>query len=140
MPTVVVLCIAAAFKAWMLFDALRRRAPALWYVVLVVPFGDIVYFFAVKLRDFNVREAPPVPEPDASVAQVSLAALEQEVELSPSFHNRVRAGWALLEHGEPERAEPYFEAALRTHPNDKEGLYGLGLSRFERGDHAGAIE
>ena len=44
-----------AFKLWMVVDAIRRRVHYLWYVVLLVPLGDVVYFFAVKLRDFGAR-------------------------------------------------------------------------------------
>ena len=49
--------LALAFKIWMVFDALRRKVHLLWFFVLMVPFGDWVYFFAVKVRDFNVRPA-----------------------------------------------------------------------------------
>ena len=133
--------LAAAFKLWMLVDAMRRRVHVLWYVVLMVPFGDIVYFFAVKLRDFNVRESPqPGPAPNPPNPQMALAELERETELSPSFHNRTRLGWALLDHEQPERAAQCFELALRTHARDREALHGLGLSRFAAGDSAGAIE
>lgn len=134
-----------ALKLWMLLDAMRRRAHVLWYVVLTVPFGEVVYFFTVKLRDFNVHPLPQpagdatlAPEPEQ--ARPSAAALEREAELSASFSNRVRAGWALLEEREPARAQRYFEDALRTHGRDKEALHGLGLCQLERDDLAGAVE
>ena len=133
--------LAAAFKLWMLVDALRRRVHLLWYVVLMVPFGDVVYFFAVKLRDFNVRENPQAnPTPAPPDPQAVLAELEREAELSPSFHNRIRLGWALLDQQQPERAAHCFELALRTHPAEREALHGLGLSCFAAGDSARAIE
>jgi hypothetical protein len=115
----------------------------LWYVVLTVPFGEVVYFFTVKLRDFNVHPLPPAKATAAEPAaeeRPSAAALEREVELSASFSNRVRAGWALLEERQPERARRHFEDALRTHPRDKEPLHGLGLCKLEAGDLAGAVD
>ena len=129
--------LAAAFKLWMIADALRRRLPPLWYVIVMLPGGDLVYFVVVKLRDFNVRQGPP-PEPVTQ--RPSLADIEREVESSPSFHNRIRLGWALLEEQQPERAERCFEQALVTHPGEKEALHGLGLARLTRGDSAGAVD
>lgn len=133
------LAIALGFKLWMVIDALRRRVHVIWYLVLAMPAGDLVYFFAVKLRDFNVRPEPALAEP-APEQRASAAALEREAELSPSFHNRVNAGFALLEEQQPERAAEHFERALRTHPKEREALYGLGLARLDLGDEEAAIE
>lgn len=130
---------AAVFKAWMVVDAVRRRVPVLWYVILAVPFGDIVYFFAVKLRDFGVRPAEPSGD-SAAPARKTALELEREVELSASYQNRVNAGFALLEEREPRRALRHFEAALRTHPREREALYGLGLARLGSEDLDGAVE
>jgi hypothetical protein len=124
--------IALAFKIWMLVDALRRGVHALWYLVVMLPAGDVVYFFAVKLRDFNVRPAPPAPEQSAIKAP-SIEQLEAEVASSPSFHNRVQLGWALYEARQPARARECFELALRSHPRDSDARYGLGLCLLEQG-------
>jgi hypothetical protein len=123
-----------AFKLWMLLDASRRRVHRLWYLVVALPFGGLVYFFAVKLRDFNVRPGPP-----PQTVPVALSRLESEVESSPSFQNRVRLAWALFEIEQAERAQGYFAQALSSHPNDKEALYGLGLCQLERGQSAEAV-
>jgi hypothetical protein len=124
----------AAFKFWMLFDASRRRVHRIWYLVVLLPFGGLVYFFAVKLRDFNVRPGPaPVAPP------VELSVLEREVESSPSFQNRVRLAWALFEHEQAARAQGFFAQALSTHPKDKEALYGLGLCQLECGKNDEAV-
>jgi hypothetical protein len=136
---VVLVYLALALKLWMFLDAMRRRVHVFWYVVITVPFGEVIYFVTVKLRDFNVRPLSPA-EVDATPQRPPLAALEREAELSPSFTNRVRAGWALLDEREPARAQVYFELALRTHGRDKEALHGLGLCQLERGDAACAVE
>jgi len=124
--------IALAFKLWMLYDALRRGVHALWYLVVMLPAGDFVYFFAVKLRDFNVRPAPPAPEQSA-IKLPTIEQLEAIAAQSPSFHNRVQLGWALYEARQPSRARECFELALRSHPRDSDARYGLGLCLLEQG-------
>jgi hypothetical protein len=127
MLPVATLGLAVVFKLWMVFDATRRRVHRWWYIVLLLPLGDIVYFFAIKLRDFNMRDsAPPSPPKSPRLSQ-----LEREVEQSPSFLNRVRLGWALFEAGQMERALVLFEQALSTHGHDKEALLGLGFCQLE---------
>jgi hypothetical protein len=133
---VVLAYMAVVFKLWMIFDATRRRVHGLWYLALILPLGDLVYFFAVKLRDFNARSSVA---PGAPVPPPALAA-EREAEQSPSFRNRVRAGWALLDAGLPERGRSYFEQALGTHASDKEARFGLGLCLLEQGQAAAAVE
>jgi tetratricopeptide (TPR) repeat protein len=124
--------LALAFKLWMLFDALRRGVHALWYFVVMLPAGDFLYFFAVKLRDFNVRPAPPAPE-QTGEQPPSIEQLEAAMAESPSFQNRVDLGWALFEARQPGRAHECFELALRSHPRDNEARYGLGLCLLEQG-------
>jgi tetratricopeptide (TPR) repeat protein len=133
---VLLLYIAAAFKAWMIVDAVRRGVHALWYVVVMLPAGDFVYFFAVKLRDYNVHPHAP-PEPNAPPSLDALRALAEE---SPSFHNRVRLGWALYDADQPANARECFEAALRTHAQDREARYGLGLCLLAQGKLREAAE
>ena len=116
--------VAIVLQLWMLFDAMRRRVHWLWYLALTVPPGALVYFFAVKLRDFNMRTSSPPPPPHL----VLLAQLEREAALSPSFRNRVRLGWALFEDRQLERARECFERALGSHGTDKEAQFGLGLA------------
>ena len=124
--------IALAFKLWMLLDALRRGVHALWYLVVMLPAGDFVYFFAVKLRDYNVRPAPLTAE-QVGVRPPTIEELEQAVAESPSFYNRARLGWALYEARQPARARECFELALRSHPRDNDARYGLGLCLLEQG-------
>jgi tetratricopeptide (TPR) repeat protein len=130
---VVVSYLVFGFKLWMILDASRRRVHALWYLVVLLPLGDLVYFFAVKLRDFNVHPGPP---PEVRPSELSL--LEREAEASPSFHNRVRLGWALLDFDKAERAQGYFEEARKTHPNDPEAMFGVGLAQLARGNNQAA--
>jgi tetratricopeptide (TPR) repeat protein len=54
---------------------------------------------------------------------------------------RARTGYGalLLAHGAPERAIPEFEAALRRHPTQAEGLMGLALALGATGRPAAAL-
>lgn len=121
-----------AFKLWMVLDALRRHVHGLWYVVLLVPFGEVVYFFAVKLRDFGARPQPEQATSDQPTPP-TLQELEQAVADSPSFHNRQRLAWALLDAGQPAKAIERFEQALSTHPKDKHAQLGLAYALLDAG-------
>jgi hypothetical protein len=131
--------LALAFKTWMLVDALRRGVSALWYLVVVLPAGDVVYFFAVKLRDVElVRPHVPAMPEDLDLGP-TLDQLEDAAAESPSFHNRAALAWALYEHAESARARELFELCLKSHAKDRDAAYGLGLCLIELGDFDGAI-
>ena len=131
------LYLAIAFKLWMIWDAIRRRAHVLWFVVLLAPLGDFVYFFAVKLGTFkHIRPARPAEEKP----QVDLEALRKRAEASPSFAHRAELGWGLLEQQQPTEAEEVFRKALASHRGDRDGLFGLGSAQVALGQHEEAIE
>jgi hypothetical protein len=138
---VVLIYAIAAFRLWMIHDALRRRVHTGWYVALLfpVPLSDIVYFFTIKLRDFGLHPIEPSAQQREPKSD-ELARLSREVEQSPSFHNRVRFGWALYEREQAEPAAVQFERALSTHPRDKEAMLGLGLCRLARGANDAVAE
>jgi thioredoxin-like negative regulator of GroEL len=96
-----------------------------------------VYFFAVKLRDFNVH--PTAASQSPRQAQPALPELEQACAESPSFHNRTRLAWALIDAGEPARAAELFERALSTHASDKHAQLGLGYALLDAGKPEQAI-
>ncbi len=136
-PGVVLLgYLAVAFKLWMIVDAMRRRVHLLWWLLLMLPLGDWIYFFTIKLRDFNVRPGAPTPTDDAPSLD-DLRRLESE---SPSFHHRARLAWALLAAGRPAEACEFFEKCLHTHSRDLDARHGLGRARLDAGDRAGGIE
>jgi tetratricopeptide (TPR) repeat protein len=133
---VLLLYLAFGFKLWMLFDAVRRRVSPVWLVIVIIPLGDWIYFFAVKLADFNVRPAT-TPEQDTGPSLDDLRQAEQE---SPSFHNRLRLGWALLDAEHHDEARGYFELCLRTHGQDRDARYGLALCELAANNRDAAIE
>ena len=43
-----------AFKIWMVVDAVRKSQPYYWFLIIFfLPFGDVVYFFMVKIHDLR---------------------------------------------------------------------------------------
>lgn len=124
------------FKLWMLADAMKRRVEVGWYLLLMLPFGAVVYFFVVKAPAFNIRNAPVVAEEPP----VELEALQRAVTDSPSFRNRVNYGFGLLQAGENRDALAMFDAALQSHSQEKEALLGRGLALLALDEANAAIE
>lgn len=124
-----------AFTVWMLVDAYRRHAPLHWFLLIFLfsPFGAIVYFFAVKLKDFRGSEAKLT-----SVGGMDLQKL---------FSFAVRIGGDELDQAdELERrddyrgAEPLYRAALLRTPDNKRALHGLARCREGQGDYQEACQ
>ncbi len=42
-----------ALSVWMIVDAYKRGAQSWWWVIIFLPFGEVVYFFVVKIQDFG---------------------------------------------------------------------------------------
>ena len=49
----ILLLLSYAFSVWMLVDAFKRGAEHYWYLIIFFPFGEWVYFFLVKIHDFE---------------------------------------------------------------------------------------
>jgi Flp pilus assembly protein TadD len=120
----------------MLVDAARRGAGYVWYLIIMMPFGEIAYFLAVKIHDpefmalwhrFTWR--PP-----------SLDQVRFEAELTPSFQNRSILAHTLHDDGHFGEATELFRELLASEPEDKPALYGLACSLAGAGQTAAAID
>ncbi len=128
-----------AFSLWMLGDAVRRGSKSYWYFVVLLPFGEFVYFFMVKIYD---------PEFDAIRAfvtglfekKVTVEDLRFRARETPSYANKLALGQGLYDEGAYSEAQKYFAEVLRLEPDDREALYGMALSHRELGDSDLAIE
>lgn len=135
----VLLFLDTAFSLWMLVDAIRRGCQTYWYLVVMMPFGEWVYFFMVKikdpefqfLRDFHRRLTTP------KVTTEKLRRLHEE---TPSFANTLTLAQALYDAEANEEAAELFGQALRLHDDSRDALYGLALARLRLGDTEPAIE
>ncbi len=60
----VIYLVIGAFQLWMLVDAIRRRSPFLWkLLIFLIPLAAIFYFFLVKLPELTGRKPAPVLPP-----------------------------------------------------------------------------
>jgi len=128
----VLFALQTAFSLWMLYDAINRRAPVYWFVVVMVPFGEWAYFFAVKIHDFKPLAGRLITRP------VSLQRLEYEARKTPSIHNKTVLAQALYDRGRFDRAGELFHEILQEDDRDREAMYGYALCarRLERFDES----
>lgn len=132
----VLLILEHAFMAWMLIDALRRRADGYWYLVIFVPFGEWFYFFKVKvhdpewqwLRDLFHREKTPTVE-----------SLRYQCSQTPSLTNRLRLGQALHDANQYLEASELFSQVLASNAKNRDAILGLALCRVGLDDLEGAV-
>jgi hypothetical protein len=129
-------CVQTIFTIWMLVDAVRRRSPSYWYIVLFAPFGPLVYFLAVKIDDYDLSA---VKRFFAFERAPSIDDLRHAFRESASFANRIQLAKALHDAGQFEEAAELFAGAVDAHPNDAEALFGLGRCKIELGEAAEAI-
>lgn len=120
-----------AFSVWMLVDAIKRRAPEYWWLIVLIPFGELAYFFAVKLPDMQFTTTLGKR---LFTRRMSLQALRMEYTQTPSHENRVRLAQSLHDHGQYREAAEHFEHVLRANEDDKESLHGYALCALHKGD------
>lgn len=122
------------FKVWMLVDAIRRREPYYWLLIIAfIPFGAWIYFFLVKVKDYDleaVRERFRRPP--------SVATLRTDFEASPSLARRVDLGEGLLREGGFAEAAQLFGDVLENEDDNKEAMFGLGRARIGLEDYDAA--
>lgn len=119
----------------MVVDCARRGAPHYWYYIILMPFGEIAYFFAVKSQDYHGgirfrRTKSP---------KYSLASLEYLAKTTPSVENKSRYAQALYDSGDFKTAANLFAELVSQYPRDKRLLQGQGLSLKELGKQDEAI-
>jgi hypothetical protein len=124
-----------AFTVWMLVDAYRRRAPLHWFILIFLfsPFGAIVYFFVVKLKD--MRSPSPNPQADATPRSLPFSLFSGRLgtdELGQADEFERQEQYRM--------AEPLYRSVLLQRKDDKRALHGLARCRHAEGDYREAIE
>jgi len=122
------------FSIWMLVDCYRRGAARYWYPIILLPFGELVYLFQVKLAEEGGLAAAGVPHTAAV-----LEGLRIEATRTPSFANRLRLGQALHDHECFAEALGVFQATHEQDPTSHEARYGLALCLSHADEHGAAI-
>jgi hypothetical protein len=122
--------LAIAFKLWMAVDAGRKRMSYYWFlIILALPFGDVVYFFVVKLHDFKWAKLAKRFRSPPSLDQLRFRYRE-----SPCLANRLALAQGLAEADKHGEAIVEFEAISATRPDEADALWGLALSRAALGE------
>jgi hypothetical protein len=126
------------FSLWMLVDAIRRGRGSYWWLLVLVPFGEWIYFFQFKIHD-------PEFEPlrrffhRFSKRQLSVEDLRLQLKLTPSFSNRLRLAQGLHDRGECAEARDLFEACFEQDQESKEALFGAASCHFRLGEKEQAV-
>ena len=124
----------AAFKLWMLIDAIQRGVAYMWYpIIAFIPGGAIAYFVVEKAPTLGLRSPLELFQ-----RPVRTNALRYAYRENPCLENEVVLAERLLDEGEHAQALELYERALRRDGQYLRALYGAGISRLALGDERAA--
>ena len=118
------------FSMWMLLDAMQRGAARYWYPIIFLPFGQVAYFFMVKIHDPEFRVLRQFLEAFGK-PRVTLEQLQYRAHQTPSFANKLAWAKGLFDAEKYQEAAAQFEALVHTDDESKDALYGYGLCQIE---------
>ena len=129
----------SAFSIWMIVDAIRRRVEYYWFLVILfaAPVGPFIYFFIVKIHDFNIAR---LTQGESTAPHLDLRELRQRVMETPSVANRLELADALHAKESYGEAVQIYEQVLSRDPNDRQALHGLGRCQLGLGKAADAVQ
>ncbi|HTA91575.1 MAG TPA: tetratricopeptide repeat protein [Polyangiaceae bacterium] len=134
------LCLVG-FRIWMLVDAIRRRPPFYWYLIIFfVPLGDFIYFAMIKLPAGGTRSSLSTLATAVSAPGPSLSELELRAKETPSELNKLAFADALAAEQRPLEASERYRDVLRQASDSKEALHGLARSLLALGRPLEATE
>ncbi len=126
------------FSLWLVVDAIRRGAAYYWYPIIMMPFGEWVYFFTIKIHDPEFDWTRELYK-KLTTKKVTLAERRYRAEQSPSFTHKVELAQALLDSKAPGEAAEVFAEALEMDAESREAFYGLAQARSALGEYQEAI-
>ncbi len=122
------------FSLWLVVDAVRRGAAYYWYPIIMMPFGEWVYFFTIKIHDPEFDGARELCR-KLTTKRVTLEERRHRARQSPSFTHKVELAQALHDTGTHGEAAEIFTEALEMDADSREALYGLALARSALRDY-----
>jgi hypothetical protein len=130
-----------AFQLWILVDAIRRRVPFYWYLlILLVPIvGTLAYLFMIKLPELNGR-APGSPLAQAPTLVPLLSELELRARETPSELNKLAFADALAAEQRHAEAVERYRDVLAKSQDSKQALHGLARSLLALGRPQEAVD
>jgi hypothetical protein len=131
----ILIALQTIFSILMLIHCIRTGREIYWWVIVMLPFGELVYFFAVfidtpEFRNFKKRTFSRPPD---------LKQLEYAARTSPSVHNQMQLARAMCARGQHDEATAIFSEVLEHDEDNKEALYGLARCEIERGRNEQAL-
>ena len=134
---IAVYLVIGAFQLWMLVDAIRRRSPFYWnLLIFLLPLAALFYFFLVKLPELTGRRPAPSLAPQGPTLE-DVAELARQ---TPSELNKLAFADKLLEMQRFPEAIGRYREVLRSNRDSKEALHGLARALLNLGRPLEAIE
>jgi len=139
-PATIGYLLFGAFQVWMLVDAVRRRAPFYWYLVILFlgPLGTLAYFWMMKLQGGGAaaRASLPVAQPLGP----SLADLQARAQETPSELNKLAYADALAGEQRFQEAVERYREVLTLSGESREALHGLARALLALGRASDACD
>lgn len=135
----VLFTLQSLFSLWMLYDALSKGRDRYWVWIVLIPFGEVLYFFKVKIHDPDMAWLKNAFR-GIGRRPLGLSDLRAQAADSPSFANRLALAQALHDHKKYAEAKALFLDLLQQDNSDHGVLYGLGRCCLEVSDFEQAIE
>lgn len=124
---------ALAFKIWMAVDCVQRGGERFWlWIIIIAPFGDWVYFFAVKVHDFRGRFT-------FRPRGKGLEELRRQYRSTPSLQNRLALAEALAAAGEQREAGEQYRGVLEQDPQSPPARLGLARALRDEAEFEAAL-
>ena len=124
------------FSLWMLYDAIRRGAAQYWWIIVLVPFGEVAYFFAVVWPELRASGSLGA----LFQRQPSLEELRRDFRQTPSHDNRLRLAIGLHDHDLHEEALEHLVEVLERTPDDKHALWVHARACLQTGRTQAAVD
>lgn len=120
------------FSLAMVVHAMKRGMKSYWYVIIMVPFGEWAYFFAVYLPSRKTGVVGKLQE-RLTTRPASVRDLELEFQAAPTHHNQRALAETYYDRREYRQAKPLFKQIVNTAPGDMEARYGYSACLAQTG-------
>jgi len=128
-----------AFSLYMLVHASRRGAPQYWWFIIMLPFGEWAYFFAVYLPSRKPGASKALPFTRFFDRPTSLEELRRAHRHTPSHDNLLRLAQGLYDAGRFAEANERFSEILSDYQDDNDALFGYAQTCLSLDDNDAAI-
>ena len=127
------------FSVWMIVDAVRKRVEFYWYLIILLafPLGSLIYFFVIKMRDFQQGATRSI---STDGSRPSFGSFKPEALGSASIPVQLAAADALESSGRYTEAIPRYAKVLDREPKNPQALHGMARCMTSTGKPEQAVE